>query len=461
VGDCIAAISTPPGEGGIAVIRVSGESAPEIVDKIFLSRSGKKIREFRSHSLNLGYIRDENGTLVDEVLVSRMDAPRSYTGENVVEINCHGGAVATRKCLELVINAGARLAEPGEFTKRAFLNGRLDMVQAEAVIEIIRARSEKALALSTRNLTGVLSRTLQQVEDELIFVNSRLEGSIDFPEEVGEPNWQEIEERLQVIEDRLQKLAAGSKRARVYRDGVRVVIAGKPNVGKSSLLNVLAQKEKAIVTELPGTTRDLIEDLIYIRGIPVWVTDTAGIRETQDVIESIGGEKTRAALAEADIVVFVVDASTGIQDEDLEIMKQIEDKRRLVVINKTDIQDRCLSAEEVRNMFSGVQTVEISALEETGIEELESALEELIIGKTDLGEAEREMEIMTNLRQERAIEAALEHVRDAIAGVKNRQPIDGIAVDTWGAVSWIEEITGKAIRTDVMERIFADFCIGK
>ena len=459
MGDCIAAISTPPGEGGIAVIRVSGESAPEIVDKVFMSRSGKKLHEFKTHSLNLGYIRDENGTLIDEVLVSRMDAPHSYTGENVVEINCHGGAVATRRCLELVINAGARLAQPGEITKSAILNGRLDKDQAEAVIEIIRARSEKALALSTRNLRGALSKTLQQVEEELIFINSRIEGSIDFPEEVGEPDWLELEERLQAVEGRLQKLAAGSHRAGVYRVGVRVVIAGKPNVGKSSLLNVLAQKERAIVTEIPGTTRDLIEDLIYIKGIPVWVTDTAGIRETRDVIESMGVEKTRTALAEADIVVFVVDASTGIQVEDLEIMQQIEDKRKLVVINKTDIQDRSLSAEEVRNIFSGINLVEISALEETGIEELESALEKMIVGKKDPEEAEPE--IMTNLRQERAIEAALGHVQDAIDGVKKRQPIDGIAVDTWGAVSWIEEITGKAIRTDVMERIFADFCIGK
>ena len=221
---------------------------------------------------------------------------------------------------------------------------------------------------------------------------------------------------------------------------------------------MLAQK-RAIVTEIPGTTRDLIEDLIYIKGIPVWVTDTAGIRETRDVIESMGVEKTRTALAEADIVGFVVDASTGIQVEDLEIMQQIEDKRKLVVINKTDIQDRSLSAEEVRNIFSGINLVEISALEETGIEELESALEKMIVGKKDPEEAEPE--IMTNLRQERAIEAALGHVQDAIDGVKKRQPIDGIAVDTWGAVSWIEEITGKAIRTDVMERIFADFCIGK
>jgi tRNA modification GTPase len=457
--DCIAAISTPKGEGGIAIIRISGNNSPEILEKIFEARSGKKIMDFRSHSLNLGYIRDVDGSIVDEVLVSRMDKPRSYTGENVVEINCHGGAVATRKCLELVLQAGARLAEPGEFTKRAFLNGRLDMVQAEAVIELIRARSEKALALSARNLEGALSKALKVVEDKLILVNSRLEGSIDFPEEVGDPDWTEIEEHLRVVEEKLKNLAAGSKRARVYRDGVNVVIAGKPNVGKSSLLNVLAQKDKAIVTEIPGTTRDVIEDLINIRGIPVRIMDTAGIRKTEDSIEKIGVERTQVALKEAEIVIFVVDASTGISNDDLEIMQQIESKRKLVVINKEDIENRVLDKNEVEAMFSEVPVVEISALEETGVADLEDALEEMIVGHADQGETGQE--IMANVRQEYAINAALEHVTDAINGVKNRMPIDGIAVDAWGAVSWIEELTGKAIKEDVMERIFADFCIGK
>ncbi len=457
--DCIAAISTPKGEGGIAIIRISGHDSPEIVQKIFESRSGKRIIDFRSHSLNLGYIKDAEGLIVDEVLVSRMDEPRSYTGENVVEINCHGGAIATRKCLELVLQAGARLAEPGEFTKRAFLNGRLDMVQAEAVIEIIRARSEKALELSARNLGGALSKTLKAVEEELIIINSRLEGSIDFPEEVGDPDWTEIEEHLQVVENRLKSLAASSRRARVYRDGVKVVIAGKPNVGKSSLLNVLAHKEKAIVTEIPGTTRDVIEDLINIRGIPVRIMDTAGIRKTEDSIEKIGVERTRDALIEAEIVIFVLDASTGLSNDDLEIMQEIEDKRKIIVVNKEDIKNRLLNGDEVRARFPGVVMVEVSALEETGIDDLEAALEEIIIGQS--GRSETGQEIMTNVRQEYAINAALEHVQDAIRGVKNRMAIDGIAVDTWGAVSWIEELTGKAIREDVMERIFADFCIGK
>lgn len=457
--DCIAAISTPQGEGGIAIIRISGAESPAIVDKVFEARSGKSIKDVRSHSLNLGYIRDEDGLIIDEVLVGKMEGPRSYTGENVVEINCHGGAIASRKCLELILNVGARLAEPGEFTKRAFLNGRLDMVQAEAVIELIRARSEKALALSIKNLEGALSKTLKSVEDDLILVNSRLEGSIDFPEEVGEPDWDEIENHLTMAETSLKRLVAGSKRARIYRDGVKVVIAGKPNVGKSSLLNVLVRKKKAIVTEIPGTTRDVIEDLIYVKGIPVRIMDTAGIRETRDTIEMIGVERTREALIEAEIVIFMVDASTGISTEDQHIMQQIADKRKLIVINKEDIENRVLDGEKVRARFPGVTLVEISAREETGIEKLEDTLEEMIIGEVD--QVEKEQEIMTNVRQEQAIIAVLDHVQDAVQGVRNRMPIDGIAVDAWGAVSWIEELTGKAIKADVMERIFTDFCIGK
>ncbi len=457
--DCIAAISTPPGEGGIAIIRISGLNSIEIADLVFEAYSGKSIKNVKSHHLNLGWIKDEDGQIIDEVLVSKMVGPHSYTGEDVVEINCHGGAIATRRCLELVLNAGARLAEPGEFTKRAFLNGRLDMVQAESVIDLIRARSERALTLSLKNLQGLLSNTLKSVEEELVLVNSRLEGSIDFPVEVGDPDWAEIENHLTAAETRLKKLVADSKRTRIYRDGVKVVIAGKPNVGKSSLLNVLVRKEKAIVTEIPGTTRDLIEDIIYIKGIPVKIMDTAGIRETFDAVEMIGVEKTKKAIEVAEIVFFILDASTGISEEDLEIMQQLKGKRTLIVLNKEDIKDRVLDSEEVRNRFPGVKLVEVSAREETGIEELENALEAMIIGEID--QVEKDHEIMTNLRQERAINAVLEHVQDAIQGVKNGMPIDGIAVDTWGAVSWIEDLTGKTIKVDVINKIFADFCIGK
>jgi len=315
--DNIVAISTPPGEAGIALVRLSGSRSLEITAQTFVSNSGKIIKEVKSHTLNLGWIKDEAGQIVDQVLLGVMRAPHSYTGEDVVEINCHGGALATRRCLELVVKAGARLAEPGEFTRRAFLNGRLDMVQAEAVIELIRARSEKALALSAQNLQGALSQSLKLVEEQLIIDNSRLEGSIDFPEEVGDPDWEEINGFLSIAYKKLQELVAGGKRARVYRDGVRVAIVGKPNVGKSSLLNVLVRKDKAIVTEIPGTTRDVIEDQIIVQGIPIQIMDTAGIRASHDAIEVMGMSKTREAIDEAEIVLFLVDAATGFTEEDL------------------------------------------------------------------------------------------------------------------------------------------------
>ena len=457
--DSIAAISTPMGEGGIAIVRLSGPDSVKIVDKVFHAKSGRKLKDSASHTLNLGLIRDEQGLIVDEVLVSKMLGPRSYTGEDVVEINCHGGAIATRKCLETVLNAGARLAEPGEFTKRAFLNGRLDMVQAESVIEVIRARSEKALSLTVRNLGGRLSRIVKAVEEKLILVNSRLEGSIDFPEEVGEPDWEEVMQHLLTSEQQLKGLLERSQRTRVYRDGVRVVIAGKPNVGKSSLLNVLVQKEKAIVTEIPGTTRDVIEDFIYIKGIPIRIMDTAGIRLTRDAVEKMGVEKTKDAIREAEIVMLLLDASTGITEEDKSIIDRLEDKRKLIVINKEDIEDKILNANEVRRLFPGVTVVEVSAREETGIEQLEEELQRMIVGEPSLIDGEQE--VMVNVRQERAIRAALEHVRDAVRGVREGQSLDAVAVDTWGAISWIEELTGRTIKADVIERIFADFCIGK
>jgi len=459
VNDSIAAISTPMGEGGIAIVRLSGPDSVKIVDKVFHAKSGRKLKDSASHTLNLGLIRDEQGLIVDEVLVSKMLGPRSYTGEDVVEINCHGGAIATRKCLETVLNAGARLAEPGEFTKRAFLNGRLDMVQAESVIEVIRARSEKALSLTVRNLGGRLSRIVKAVEEKLILVNSRLEGSIDFPEEVGEPDWEEVMQHLLTSEQQLKGLLERSQRTRVYRDGVRVVIAGKPNVGKSSLLNVLVQKEKAIVTEIPGTTRDVIEDFIYIKGIPIRIMDTAGIRLTRDAVEKMGVEKTKDAIREAEIVMLLLDASTGITEEDKSIIDRLEDKRKLIVINKEDIEDKILNANEVRRLFPGVTVVEVSAREETGIEQLEEELQRMIVGEPSLIDGEQE--VMVNVRQERAIRAALEHVRDAVRGVREGQSLDAVAVDTWGAISWIEELTGRTIKADVIERIFADFCIGK
>lgn len=457
--DTIVAISTPPGEGGIALVRVSGSQALEIAAQFIETRAGKELADLESHTLTLGLVKDHDNQIVDEVLVGIMRAPRSYTGEDVVEINCHGGTLATRKALDLALQAGARLAQPGEFTRRAFMNGRIDMVQAEAVIDLIRARSEKALALSAQNLQGYLSKSVKQVEEQLILVNSRIEASIDFPEEVGDPPWEEIELSLAAARSQLQALVAGGKRTRVYRDGVKAAIVGKPNVGKSSLLNVLVREDKAIVTEIPGTTRDVIEDYINIKGFPVRIMDTAGIRATQDTIEAIGVGKTRAAIEKAEIVLFLVDASTGLTEEDNEILRDIEQSRKLIIINKDDLDSKLIDEEEIKAKFPGVQVIKVSAREETGIDHLENVLAEIIEG--EFVQEERGQALMVNARQEQAIAAVLENVEDAIKGVRNRSPVDGIAVDTWGAVSWIEELTGKKIKADVIDKIFSDFCIGK
>ncbi|NLB18072.1 MAG: tRNA uridine-5-carboxymethylaminomethyl(34) synthesis GTPase MnmE, partial [Syntrophomonadaceae bacterium] len=385
--DTIVAISTPPGEGGIALVRISGFQALEIAAQFIESRGGQELAELKSHTLTLSLVKDDDNQIVDEVLVGIMRAPRSYTGEDVVEINCHGGTLATRKALDLAVRAGARLAQPGEFTRRAFLNGRIDMVQAEAVIELIRARSEKALVLSAQNLQGALSKSVKEVEGQLILVNSRIEASIDFPEEVGDPPWQEIELSLVKAQAQLQALVAGGKRTRVYRDGVKVAIVGKPNVGKSSLLNVLVRQDKAIVTEIPGTTRDIIEDYINIKGIPVRIMDTAGIRATQDAIESIGVEKTRAAMGEAEIILFMADASSGLTAEDEEILKELEQSHKLIIINKDDIDHKLIDDDDIEDTFPGSRVIKVSAREETGIDELETALASII--EDELAQEER------------------------------------------------------------------------
>ncbi|MGE5421930.1 MAG: tRNA uridine-5-carboxymethylaminomethyl(34) synthesis GTPase MnmE [Ignavibacteriales bacterium] len=456
--DCIAAIATPAGEGGIAIIRISGDQAVSIVDGLFVSYSGMSLTDIASHTLNLGMFNDCDGDMIDEVLIGLMRGPRSYTGEDVVEVNCHGGKVAVRRCLEELIQAGARLAEPGEFTKRAFLNGKLDMAQAEAVIELIRARSEKALELSVKNLKGGLSRTIDGVEELLVITNSRLEASIDFPEEVGEPVWKEIEEFLESARNTLERLQAGGKRNRVYQEGIKVVLVGKPNVGKSSLLNALMRKDRAIVTEIPGTTRDVIEDYVTIQGVPVKLADTAGIRETADVIESIGVEKSREAVETADIIVFMLDAQTGFTEEDREVLRIVDKKKKIVIINKEDIPDKALDKETTEARFPGCIVVEVSAKYESGIEVLEKAIVESVLEgwEDQLNEA-----VMVNFRQEKLINAALDYINDALIGVRNQSPIDALAVDTWGAVECLEELTGKKIRENIMERIFHDFCIGK
>ena len=456
--DDIAAISTPPGEGGIAIIRLSGTSVAQKIAPLFKAqRKGTAISERPSHTLTLGWIIDDRGEIIDEVLVGIMKCPRSYTGEDVVEINCHGGSLPARRCLERVLSAGFRLAEPGEFTRRAYLNGRLDISQAEAVIDIIRAKSDKGMRLAQQQLSGMNFSYIANLEDGLTRINAMIEASIDFPDEVGEPDYDEVEGRLQEILSKLDSLINAARRAEVYREGISIAICGKPNVGKSTLLNTLLRKEKAIVTEIPGTTRDVIEDYINVRGIPVKIMDTAGIRFTEDQVEKIGVERSREAIKAADLVLFLLDVETGITAEDREIFSQIHTQNIIVMVNKEDLIEKKIDETSLKGMFPGLPIIRGSAREEIGIDELEESIEKLVLsGQT----GSDNLEIMVSTRQRSALERARQQVLDTRDGLREA-PLDCLGVDLGGAMEALGEITGKNLKEEAIDRIFHDFCIGK
>ncbi|SHH16438.1 tRNA modification GTPase trmE [Thermosyntropha lipolytica DSM 11003] len=458
INDDIAALATPPGEGGIAIIRLSGSGVIEKIDRIFKPyNAGVDIKKKAGYTLTLGWIVDEKGEYIDEVLISIMRAPRSYTGEDVVEINCHGGILAARKCLEEVLKNGIRLAEPGEFTRRAFISGRIDMSQAEAVIEVIRAKTEKGLKLALKQLKGENKADFAYLEDELTSINAAVEASIDFPDEVGEPDYDEMQARLEKVKKALEKFIEGAKMGDIYREGVSIAIVGKPNVGKSSLLNALLRKEKAIVTDIPGTTRDVIEDYINIEGIPVKIMDTAGIRETEDIVERIGVEKSSQAIEEADLVIFLLDVAAGITEEDMNIYRRLRKDNLIVLVNKEDLEEKNISEEDLARLFKGVKVIRGSVKEKTGLDELKKSIKDMIIEGRGSYEGE---EMIFNIRQKIALDKAREHLVSALEGL-GKVPLDCLAVDIRGALEALGEITGKNIKEEVMDRIFRDFCIGK
>ncbi len=456
--DDIAAISTPPGEAGIAILRLSGSNVITKVNNIFKPyRKGVNLQEKPSFTMSLGWIMDEKNNMIDEVIISVMRSPRSYTGEDVVEINCHGGSLPARRCLEEALKTGIRLAEPGEFTKRAFLNGRLDLSQAEAVMELITSKTNKGLSLAVKQLSGKNSIIFNQLEDDLITVNAMVEASLDFPDDVGDLDVEEARNLINEILLKIDQLLIAGERADIYRQGINVAICGKPNVGKSSLLNALLRKDKAIVTDIPGTTRDVIEDYINVRGIPVKLMDTAGIRVTEDLVEKIGVEKSRQVIKDAELVIFILDIETGITAEDINIFRSIENLNIIILVNKEDIEEKRISEEELENIFAGFPIIRASVKEEVGLEELENTMENLVL----TGKAKNhDMELMINLRQKNALLKAKGFLEDTIA-VIDAAPLDCLGVDIWGALEAIGEITGKALKEDVIERIFRDFCIGK
>lgn len=456
--DDIAAISTPPGEGGIAIIRLSGSGVIDKAVQIFKPRRNEiDIRNKEGYSLTLGWIIDADGETVDEVLLALMRAPRSYTGEDVIEIHCHGGILPARRCLEAVLHQGVRIAEPGEFTRRAFLNGRLDASQAEAVIEIIRAKSDKSMNLALKQLKGRNREYIHTLEDRLLELNAMVEASLDFPEEVGDLEYNRAEVIMLESVEVIDRLIRAGKRADVYREGISIAICGKPNVGKSSLLNTLLRKDRAIVTSIPGTTRDVIEEQLIIKGIPVRLMDTAGIHITSDVVEQIGVEKSQEVIAEADLVLFLLDAGDGITDDDLNIYRNIENQNLIILVNKEDLEEKHITNRDLEQYFPGVKVIKVSAKEEQGIDELEDSVEEMVLG----GKLQSDdLEIMINLRQREVLIRARQHLQDALREL-DQVPLDCLGVDIWGALEALGEITGKNLREEVLDRMFSDFCIGK
>lgn len=456
--DLIVAISTPPGEGAIGIIRLSGEGVFDLLGRIFRPyKADPELTARRNHSLNLGWIVDEQGAKIDEVLVGIMRGPHSYTAEDVAEINCHGGSLAIRRCLQRCLDEGARLAEPGEFTKRAFLNGRLELSQAEAVMEIIRAKTDRGLKLALQELEGKSGQVIAELEEILMHLNAMVDASLDFPDEVGDIDQSEAVVRLKAVVAKIDHLLEAGKRAEVYRDGVQIAICGKPNVGKSSLLNALAQKEKAIVTEIPGTTRDVIEEYINIRGIPVKIMDTAGIRETEDLVERIGVERSRESIARADLVIFVLDFAAGISEEDNEIFQMIPPEKMIVLANKEDVAVKEISPTELEERFCGIRLIKSSVKEDTGLDELEQTIEEMVLS----GAMEQDgLEIMINLRQKEALLRSRSHAVSALEEI-TLVSLDCLAVDIWGALDCLGELTGRSLKEDVIDRIFHEFCIGK
>ena len=454
--DTIAAIATALGEGGIAIIRVSGDKALEIVDKIFRPVNGKDMFSMKPYTMRYGHIIDKNEDVIDEVIVSFMKGPRSFTAEDTVEINCHGGVISTNTVLQEVIKAGARLAEPGEFTKRAFLNGRIDLSQAEAVMDIISAKTELSMKSAMRQSEGRLSTEINRLRQQTLDVLALIEYAVDFTEDEEEidPSINvDVKNGVENLISEVDALIKSADEGKLIRDGLNIVIVGKPNVGKSSLLNVLLNERRAIVTDVAGTTRDIIEEYINLDGIPVRIIDTAGIRETEDVVEKIGVEKSKQKIDEADLIIFMLDTSRELDDEDREIISYIKDKKYIVLLNKVDL-DRKINDDEISDL---THKIEISAKEVIGIDRLKEEIKELFFS----GKVDTESLMVTNTRHKQALYRALENLEGGLGGINRNEFLDLISIYIMSALKSLGEITGAEVEEDLVNKIFMEFCCGK
>ena len=457
IDDTIAAIATAPGEGGIGIIRISGEKSLQVAQSIFKSKSGKMIKDYNARTLIYGTVVD-NEKVIDEVLVAYMKGPNSYTAEDVIEINCHGGFISVKKILELILSKGVRLAEAGEFTKRAFLNGRIDLSQAEAIIDVIKSKTDMAHEVAQSQLEGSLAKKIKDLRMNVTEVLAHLEVYIDFAEEdVEEITYQTLEEKALELRNEIIKLYDTAESGKILRDGLKTVIVGKPNVGKSSLLNSILGENRAIVTDIAGTTRDVIEEFVNIKGIPLKIVDTAGIRETEDVVEKIGVEKSRESFSTADLVIMVLDASRKLSEEDMEILESLKNKKTIVLLNKMDLEPQ-IELEKIEEFVNSEDIIKISALKHQGIEELQDKIEAMVYH----GSVKNSSNLMiTNSRHKDALFKAYESINDAISAIEQRMPYDFIEVDFKNIWDYLGYINGDTVREDLLDTIFANFCIGK
>ncbi|WP_068676104.1 tRNA uridine-5-carboxymethylaminomethyl(34) synthesis GTPase MnmE [Oceanobacillus sp. Castelsardo] len=455
--ETITAISTPIGEGAIAIVRLSGKEAVQITAKVF---KGKDLLNVDSHTINYGkIINPETNELVDEVMVSIMRAPKTFTREDVVEINCHGGMVAVNRILDILLSNGARLAEPGEFTKRAFLNGRIDLSQAEAVMDLIRAKTDKAMNVALKQMDGRLSGLIQRLRQDLLETVAHVEVNIDYPEydDVEEMSHEMMRTKSKEVHAEIENLLQVAKQGKILREGLGTAIIGRPNVGKSSLMNTLVQENKAIVTEIPGTTRDIIEEYVNVRGVPLRLIDTAGIRETEDIVERIGVERSRQVLKESDLILFVLNYNEELSEEDIHLFEAVKGLEYIVIVNKTDLEKK-LDLEKVREFANGRPMVTTSLLQEEGIDELEKAIANTFFsGEIDTGD----MTYVSNVRHIQLLNQAKKALEDAMEGIELGMPLDIVQIDVTRTWEFLGEIIGDTASDSLIDQLFSQFCLGK
>ncbi|VHA69437.1 tRNA uridine-5-carboxymethylaminomethyl(34) synthesis GTPase MnmE [Streptococcus pyogenes] len=451
--DTITAISTPLGEGAIGIVRLSGTDALAIAQSVF---KGKNLEQVASHTINYGHIIDpKTGTIIDEVMVSVMLAPKTFTRENVVEINTHGGIAVTNEILQLLIRQGARMAEPGEFTKRAFLNGRVDLTQAEAVMDIIRAKTDKAMTIAVKQLDGSLSQLINDTRQEILNTLAQVEVNIDYPEydDVEEMTTALLREKTQEFQSLLENLLRTAKRGKILREGLSTAIIGRPNVGKSSLLNNLLREDKAIVTDIAGTTRDVIEEYVNIKGVPLKLVDTAGIRETDDLVEQIGVERSKKALQEADLVLLVLNASEKLTDQDRALLNLSQDSNRIILLNKTDLEQKI----ELEQLPADL--IPISVLTNQNVNLIEDRINQLFFDNAGL--VEQDATYLSNARHISLIEKAVQSLEAVNDGLALGMPVDLLQVDLTRTWEILGEITGDAAPDELITQLFSQFCLGK